>query len=263
MFFQVQSARAPVQPEVLFRVGDLPITNAMTSGMLVLFIIAIFCLIVSWKINLKPGKFQAVAESLTEAFINLIEQISGSRFFALQVLPLIGALFVYIGLSNLLGLFPVLSEITYNHTVLFRTHTSDFNLTFGLALAMVILIQIISIKQAGIFGHIGKYLKFKEVYLGFKESVGKGMFSIVDFIIGLLDIISEVAKVISLSLRLFGNMYAGGVLTAILFGMFALFLPLPWFFMSLLSAIVQAMVFGSLIAAFYSLALDDGSPKKE
>ncbi len=263
MFFQVQSMRAPVQPETLFKIGDFPITNAMTSGLLVLFILIVFSLFISKKTQLKPGKFQTAAEVLTEAFLNLIEQLSGSRKFAFKVLPLIGTLFLYIGLSNLLGLIPILSEITYNKTTLFRTHTSDFNLTFGLALAMVLLIQAMSIRQTGIIGHIGKYLKFKEVFFGFKESFGKGMFAIVDFIIGLLDIISEIAKVISLSLRLFGNMYAGGVLTAILFGMFALFLPLPWFFMSLLSAVVQAMVFGSLIAAFYSLAIDDGSPKTE
>ncbi|MDO9579008.1 MAG: FoF1 ATP synthase subunit a [Bacteroidales bacterium] len=261
MFFQVQSAPIPVKPETIFNIGGFEITNAMTSGLLVLIIIIIVCSIVYRKVNIKPGKFQAMFETLTEAFLNLVEQISGSRRFALDTLPLIGALFVYIGLSNLLGLLPILSEFTYNNTRMFRTHTSDFNLTFGLALALVILIQIISIKKSGIFSYAGKFFKFKEVFLGFKEGFGKGMFAIIDFIIGLLDIVSEFAKVISLSLRLFGNMYAGGVLTAILFGMFALLLPLPWFFMSLLSAIVQAMVFGSLIAAFYSIAAETEAEK--
>ena len=252
MFFQVKSERAPVKPETIFKAGGFEVTNAMISGLLVLAIITILSIKIFRNIKMKPGKLQAVAESLTEAFIGLIEQISGSRKFAFEVLPLIGALFIYIGLSNLLGLIPVLSEITYGGKILFRTHTSDFNLTFGLALAMVILIQLVSIKNSGIFGHIGKYIKIKEIWHGFKQGISPGIIALIDFAIGLLDIVSEVAKVISLSLRLFGNMYAGGVLTAILFGIFAFALPLPWLFMSLLSAVVQAMVFGSLIAAFYS-----------
>ncbi len=256
MFFQVESQVAPVKPETLFKVGGFEFTNSMTSGLLVLLLIAIGSFIISSKIKFIPGKFQSATESLTEAFFNLIEQISGSRKFAFKILPLVGALFVYIGLSNLLGLIPILSEFTYNGIYFFRTHTSDFNITFGLALAMILLIQIESIRDAGLFGHIGKYLKFKEVYLGFKQGFGKGAMAIVDFIIGLLDIVSEIARIISLSLRLFGNMYAGGVLTAILFSMFALLLPLPWFFLSLLAAVVQTMVFGSLVAAFYSLAVD-------
>lgn len=257
MFFQVDTTPVPVKPETLFNIGNLEFTNAMTSGVLVLIVIAIFSFFIYRKLNFKPGKTQSAAEALTESFLTLIEQISGSRSFAFDLLPLIGALLVYIGLSNLFGLIPIISEITYNNITFFRTHTSDFNLTFGLALAMVILIQIVSIKKAGIFGYLGNFFKFKGIYLGFKKGIGAGFMAIVDFIIGLLDVISEIAKVISLSLRLFGNMYAGAVLTAILFGMFALLLPLPWFFMSLLSAIVQAMVFGSLIAAFYSLATRD------
>jgi len=184
MFFQVESQVAPVKPETLFKVGDFEFTNSMTSGLLVLLLIAIGSFIISSKIKFIPGKFQSAVESLTEAFFNLVEQISGSRNFAFKILPLVGALFVYIGLSNLLGLIPILSEFTYNGIYFFRTHTSDFNITFGLALAMILLIQIASIRDAGLFGHIGKYLKFKEVYLGFKQGFGKGAMAIVDFIIG-------------------------------------------------------------------------------
>ena len=75
-------------------------------------------------------------------------------------------------------------------------------------------------------------------------------------LIFLLDIVSEVAKVVSLSLRLFGNMYAGDVLAAILLGAFAAIVPVPWLAMNLLVGVLQAMVFGSLTAAYYTLAIE-------
>jgi len=74
-------------------------------------------------------------------------------------------------------------------------------------------------------------------------------------LIGLLDIVSEFAKVISLSLRLFGNMYAGDVLAAILLGTLAIAVPAPWLAMNLLVGVLQALVFGALTAAYYSLAV--------
>ena len=120
---------------------------------------------------------------------------------------------------------------------------------------MVILTHVASIRDWGIFGHLGKYFKFKEVILGFKKSFGAGMAAIIDFLIGLLDIVSEIAKTISLSLRLFGNMYAGEVLTVVIFAGLAYGLPSAWLAMNLLVAVVQTIVFGSLTAAYYMLAV--------
>ena len=80
---------------------------------------------------------------------------------------------------------------------------------------------------------------------------------IINFLIGLLDIITEVARVISLSIRLFGNMFAGEMLTVIILGFVAYGLPVVWMSMSLLVGVIQAMVFGSLTAAYYMLAVQN------
>jgi len=159
-------------------------------------------------------------------------------------------------------LIPGLSAITYNGVSIFRTPTNDFNMTFSIALAMVILANIMSIRDFGLFGHIGKFVKIKEVVEGFRKSIGAGLLAIIDFFIGLLDIVSEFAKVISLSLRLFGNMYAGEVLAAIFLGALAILIPAPWTAMNLLVGILQAMVFGSLTAAYITLAIATQEPKK-
>jgi F-type H+-transporting ATPase subunit a len=78
--------------------------------------------------------------------------------------------------------------------------------------------------------------------------------AIIDFFIGLLDIVGEATKVISLSLRLFGNMYAGQVLAIIILGFFSIVVPSIWLAMNLFVGVLQAVVFASLVASYYMLA---------
>lgn len=255
MFLQVQAEKPPLQPDIIFSIGDWPITNSLLMiWLIMILLIIIFFKIRKFKLN-PTGKFQQITEMLYEMMLDFLEQLTGSRKSAIGLFPLIGALFIFIGFSNLIGLIPLLTSVTYNGVAFFRTPTNDFNTTFSLALAMVILTHVASIRDWGIFGHLGKYFKFKEVILGFKESFGSGMTAIIDFLIGLLDIVSEVAKTISLSLRLFGNMYAGEVLTVVIFAGLAYGLPSIWLAMNLLVAVVQTIVFGSLTAAYYMLAI--------
>ncbi|OIO20158.1 MAG: hypothetical protein CO029_03850 [Candidatus Magasanikbacteria bacterium CG_4_9_14_0_2_um_filter_41_10] len=256
MFFQVQSEQSGVQPEIIFSVGSLPVTNAMFMGIFMTVIFCVLALYTRRSLRLVPSKFQMIIEIVFTGFASLIEQITGNRKAAIQLLPLIGALFLFLGFGNLFALLPGLTAITYKGISVFRTPTNDFNMTFSIALAMVLLTQLASMRAWGFFGHLGKYFKFKDVYHGFKKGVGAGFLSIIDFLIGLLDIVSEVAKVVSLSLRLFGNMYAGDVLAAILLGAFAAIVPVPWLAMNLLVGVLQAMVFGSLTAAYYTLAIE-------
>lgn len=259
--FQVVTEQPNVQPETLFSILSLPITNAMMANVLVLCLFVLLAIVVSRRKSAIPNGFFVLVETMVESFINLLQQITGKRETAIQLLGLVGAIFLYMGVSNIIILLPGLSSFVYDGVSVFRTPTNDFNTTFSIAFAVIILTNIMSIKAFGMFGHLGKFFKFKEVYIGFKSSIGDGMLSIIDFLIGLLDIISEVAKVVSLSLRLFGNMYAGEVLAAILLGTFAILVPAPWVAMNLLVGILQALVFGALTAAYYTLAVEVAEAK--
>jgi len=225
-------------------------------GVFVTALVTVFALVIRFRSKLIPGKFQNFIELLFEAFIGLLEQISGSREKAEKLLPLIGTIFIFFGISNTVGLIPGLTSITYNGISLFRTPTNDFNMTFSVACGIILLTHIMSIRVFGFFGHLGKFFKFHGVYSGFKKGIRDGMLSIIDFLIGLLDIVSELAKVVSLSLRLFGNMFAGEILAAVILGAFPLFLPAPWMAMNILVGFLQAMVFGSLTAAYYTMAVE-------
>jgi F-type H+-transporting ATPase subunit a len=255
--FQVAVEQPNVQPETVFTLFEsFAVTNAMLTNLLVLGIFIVLAIAISRRKSVVPTGFHVLIETTVESFVNLLQQITGKRETALQLLGLVGAIFLYMGVSNLLLLIPGLSSFTYNGVSLFRTPTNDFNTTFSIAFAVIIITNIMSIKVFGVFGHLGKFFKFKEVYAGFKSSIGDGFLAIIDFLIGLLDIISEIAKVVSLSLRLFGNMYAGEVLAAILLGSFAILVPAPWLAMNLLVGILQALVFGALTAAYYTLAVE-------
>ena len=262
MFLQTQVAQPAVQPETVFSIGNLPVTNAMLMSGVVTLLLLFVSLKIKRTTKLSPSKFQTVVEIIVDAFVGLLESITGNKKAAMQILPLIGALFIYIAFGNLIALIPGVGALSYDGVPLFRTATNDFNLTFSIALAMVVYINYASLKQFGVFGHLGKFFKFKGVYLGFKKGIGEGVLSIVDFLIGLLDIVSEIAKVISLSLRLFGNMYAGDVLAVILLGALSVAVPAPWLAMNLLVGLLQALVFGSLTAAYYALAVEQAEAQE-
>lgn len=246
---------APIRPETVFTLFGVEITNAMILGVVVTFMLLLLSVYASRRMKLKPSRFQLLVERLVLSFHSLTKNILGSEKAADAMLPLIGTLFIFFGIGNIIALIPGVAAITYDGVPIFRTPTNDFNMTFSIALAMIILTHIASLKAFGVFGHLGKFFKFKEVYLGFKKGFGAGMLAIVDFIIGLLDIISELAKVFSLSLRLFGNMFAGEILAAVLLGAFAIAVPMVWLGMNLFVGILQAMVFGALTAAYYGLAV--------
>lgn len=253
---QVQRDIPNIDPDVIFTFIGFPITNSLSLGIMITLLIAFFGIfIVNRKYKISPTGSQAFIEIIYDGITDLIDQITDNRKISEKVIPLIGALFVFIGISNLIEIIPGLTSITYGGIAIFRSPTTDFNTTFSLALAMVIIVQIASLKSWGIFGFLGKYFQFKQVYIGFKNGFGAGAMSLIEFLIGLLDIISEIAKVISLSFRLFGNLYAGQVLAVIILGFMAYLLPTLWSGLGILFGVVQAIVFGALVTAYYTIGL--------
>ncbi len=244
-----------VAPDTIFTIGGFKIVNSTLLSILILLLLIIFCYFIVRRYKLRPHPSQTAIEILYGAMLDFIAQITGSQKYAENLFPIIATIFVYLGISNLISLVPGLTAIEFNGFPIFRGPTTDFNTTFGLALAAVVALQVVSIIDFGPLGYLGKFFKFKEVYLGFRQNIGTGFLAIIDFCIGLLDILGEIAKLVSLSLRLFGNMYAGEILAIIILGAFAYVVPIIWTAMGLLSGIIQALVFGSLVTAYYMLAI--------
>lgn len=244
-----------LDPDIVFTIAGFPIASSTLMILLITLILAVLAGTSVRKFAIRPGKLQAAIELIYEQIVGLVDQITNSRKHSERIFPIIGAMLVYLTVANLIGLIPGLTDLTYDGTPIFRSPTADFNTTFGLALGAVIILQFVSIKDYGALGHLGKFIKIKEVYQGFKQGVSAGFVALIDFFVGVLDIIGEIAKVVSLALRLFGNMYAGNVLMIIIFGAFAYVLPAIWLGMNIFVGVLQAMVFSALVAAYYMLAV--------
>ncbi len=210
-----------------------------------------------------PSGWQNAVEWLVEFLLGLVESVSGKekgrKFF-----PLVASFFLFIMVANLLDIIPGVDTIgTISGAIhpvagflLFgsdsnklipwiRPATTDLNLTIAMAVVSVVTTQIFSFQALGAKEQISKYLNFKALFLG-----GLG---VVDFVVGLLEIISELGRIISFSFRLFGNIFAGSVLLAV----FAFLLPavanvifIPF---EAFVAIIQAFVFAFLTLVFMEL----------
>lgn len=257
-FFQVVESIPSINAPVLGSIGPFSVATSTITTVFITFLVILLCVSVS-KAKLIPSKFQHILEMLYEAILSFIASILGTKEKAEKVIPYIGALMVYLLISNFLPMMPGVSGfyITQEgeHVQLFRGATTDFNTTFGLALAVVCIIQIVGMKEQGVFGYLSHFIQIKQLYQGFRKGIGEGMVAFIGFLVGLIEVISEFAKMLSLSLRLFGNLFAHEVLTVILLGAFAFGLPAIWMGMGFLVGAVQSIVFVALVTVYYSLVL--------
>ena len=257
-FFHVKEPIPTIAAQTLGSVGPITIATSSITILLITLLIIGLCMAVS-RAKLIPGKFQNLMEMFYEMVATFITSIVGTKEKAAVVIPYVGALMVYLLIANLLPMMPGISGFSLvidgEHVPLFRGATTDFNTTFGLALAVVVTMQIVGMKEQGVAGYLSHFIQIKQVIKGFRKGVGEGSVAIIGFLVGLIEIISELAKMLSLSLRLFGNLFAHEVLTVILLGAFAFGVPAIWMGMGVLVGVVQSIVFVALVTVYYSLVL--------
>ena len=137
-----------------------------------------------------------------------------------------------------------------------RVASTDLNFTLALALTSVIVIQILGFRAVGI-NYLNKYLNFGRLgkFL-FREKIGPFdlIFPFVDIFVGFLELIAEIAKLISFSFRLFGNIFAGSVLLFIIGSLVPVVIQSGFVFLELFVGLVQALVFGMLVMVFMTMA---------
>lgn len=255
-----------IQPHEIFSIGPLSFSSSSMMALLALLTFVVLARIVS-KFKLVPGRFQSGVEAIVEMLYSFVEGIVRSKETASKIFPYVASVFLFILFSNLAPLIPFINGFTYHGHHLFTGSTADFNTTFALALASVVIIHIVGIINNGTLHHLGHFIQIKPIIDAvkngktIKEKVAGFFLGLVQFFVGLIEFISEFAKVISLSLRLFGNMFAHEVLMVILLGAFAFVVPALWMGMGILVGVVQAIVFTALITVYYSLLVGNGDKK--
>lgn len=227
--------------EKIFQIGALPITNTLLTTWLTMALILGYAYFVSKKIALIPSFAQSISEIVVESVYNLIVNLADEAR-AKRFLPLILTFFIYILVANYLGLLPGFATIGFfehhDHkevfVPLFRSINSDLNVTLALALISVSVTHYYSITTVGISSYLKRYFSFNPINL----------------FVGLLEIVAEFTKILSLSFRLFGNIFAGEALLITISSLFAFILPLPFMFLEIIVGFVQAAIFMMLTLVF-------------
>ena len=241
-----------ITSETLFHIGSLPVTNTLLTAWFVMALLIIGALIFHASLKRAPGRVQALIEFVIEALLGFFESIGGSREAARRFFPLTATIFTFVLFSNWAGILPGVGSIGFKEVhegkevfaPLFRSVYSDLNMTLALALITVTLSHFFGFMALGFKEHIGKFVSFKSPIGAF---------------VGLLEIISEFGKIVSLSFRLFGNIFAGEVLLTIIAFLVPYAVPLPFLGLELFVGFIQALVFAVLtMVAFSSFTVAHG-----
>lgn len=251
--------------EPIAHVGGFTITNSLLMSWVTVFVLVAFFVTIGKRLKNVPGKIQMVFELLLEEALKLGDTITGGRHKTEKLLPIVLALFLFVLINNWLGLLPGVGTIGWIETgseglvfvPLLRGATADLNTTLAISLFAVIMSHIMGVVALGAWGHLNKFINIKTLLEIPKKMFKEPIVIVVNpikFFVGLVESIGEIAKVASLSFRLFGNIFAGEVLLASMMALFAYFLPLPFMFLEIIVGLVQALVFSILTLAFMSMA---------
>jgi len=293
--FIVGGIYAPVQPEIVVApeklieepiignflgFGPLYLVNVLPTLAVTLVLIVVIAFFTNRSLknsantDLVPRGIGNLMEAFFELLYNLTEGSAGTKYVRM-IFPWFATIMFYVLFANLLKLIPGFESIGVLHphggehavhelhgwqifnaelskeyvlAPFFRGISVDLNFTFSLALISVVMIQVVGFRAQG-FGYLSKFFNTKRM---FKVP----FFGAMDFLVGLLELISELSKILSFAFRLFGNMFAGIVLVAIVAGLLGKISILPAMIMmfELFVGVIQAFVFGMLTMVFMAQA---------
>ncbi|MDO8753093.1 MAG: F0F1 ATP synthase subunit A [Anaerolineales bacterium] len=264
--------------------GPLYLVNTMPTLAVTLILLGVIAFFTnrslkrSQKTDLVPRGIGNVVEGILEVLYNLTEGSAGTKW-ARAIFPWFATIMIYVLFANLLKLIPGFESIGVLHPAhgeghaiaplfgnwssllpakveeggfilapFFRGISVDLNFTAALAIIAVVAIQVIGFRAQGL-GYLSKFFNTRRMFQ-------VPFFGAMDFLVGLLELISELSKILSFAFRLFGNMFAGIVLVAIVAGLLGRISILPAMIMmfELFVGIIQAFVFGMLTMVFMAQA---------
>lgn len=206
-----------LKAEEIFRLGGFAVTNTLLLSGVIFFFFLVGGYLMRRRLALVPGGAQNILEVAMDGMLGLMDSVLGNRQRSEKYLPLIGTIFFLVLVSNWTGLIPGVGSVGFTRghefAPLFRAPSSDLNFTLAIALISVVAANIFGIRALGFGSHIKKFFNFSGP---------------IQFFIGILEFISEIAKVISFSFRLFGNVFAGEVLLVIIGFLAPYVAPIPF-----------------------------------
>ncbi|MBI4449453.1 F0F1 ATP synthase subunit A [Candidatus Uhrbacteria bacterium] len=233
--------------EALFHIGTFPVTNTLIMSWIIIAGLLALVLVARRRFALVPSGIGHAVEAVVDGLLSFVDSITLDRKRSMRFLPIIATIFLFVILSNWIELVPGLGTIGLweeheGRTILvpfIRSASADLNVTLAIALFSVVITQIVGVREVGAGLHIKKFFNFSGPIM---------------FFVGILELISEFAKVISFSFRLFGNIFAGEVLLIVVSTLAPYIVPLPFLVLEIFVGFVQALVFSMLTLVNLNMA---------
>jgi len=235
------------------KVGELfgiPITNTLLTSWAVILILFVIAFFVGRNLKMVPGRIQTLFESMVSFILDYMTEVLEDGKLARKLFPLITTLFLFIFASNILEFTPGIGSWgLIEHTALGETFTpllrsvnTDLNVTLALAIIAFVTIEVVGVATLG-------FVKYTRKFLNFSSPIA--------FLVGIIELFSEVARLISFSFRLFGNIFAGEVLIVVIMFFVPYFIPVPMMLFEVFVGLIQAAIFALLTLFFVKMAITE------
>ena len=243
------SLHVSVKADEIFTIFGFPVTNSHMLGVVGLIVLMwlMFRTRAAALGKKKPTFMTRLMNWTFDGLYKTVGQVIPDQKWARRVAPLCITIFFFIVAQYWLGLLPVVGPITVgaHGTPLFRGGVADLNMTFGLAIVTIVAVQVYAFKYLGFKGNMGRYFvnPLKDPIMSF---------------VGILELVAEFSRMLGLSFRLFGNVFAGEILLAVIAYMAKLASPAalqPFYLFELFIGGIQAYIFFMLSTVFISLGL--------
>ena len=259
--------------EVVFHILGFPVTNSLIGAWITIIFLVTFCFLVTRKITLVPGRRQALLEIALESLLGFCQRVAGEkngrRFF-----PVIATIFFYVVFNAWLSLLPGYGSIfvrtAEGEVHLLRGANTDINTTLSIALIAFVFIEVTGLRALGI-RYLGKFINLVGVVnVGrllmkgqFKAALSGLLMGVINIFVGILELVSELIRIVSFTFRLFGNMTAGEILLLVVVFLVPWVLAVPFYVLELLVGFVQALIFAGLTLIFLTMAVISHSHQEE
>jgi F-type H+-transporting ATPase subunit a len=218
------------------------ISNTILTQWIVIVLILVGAILLTRGLTMLPGRGQNIFETFYETLGDFGVGLAGPP--ARPYIPIFAAFFLLIIFSNWIGLVPGVGRVEW-----LRAPSSDVNITLGLALVSFAIFEGEGFRKLGFRGYAGKFFPFYE----FKAGIGAGVIAL---FVGLVELMLEFVKPITLSMRLFGNIYGGEVALGVITGLTLAIIPVGLLGLDFLLNAIQALIFSVLTLVFITLAIE-------
>jgi len=264
-WLSVPTPSPEIPASTLFHVFNYPVTNTTITAWLSIILLTVVFYFGTRKLKMVPGRFQMALESVIGYVSDLCNDVVGEKY-GRKFFVFVTTIFLFVITNAWMGLIPGVGSIIV-HTAegeaeLFRAANTDINLPLALAILAFFFIEYWGIKINGFkyFGRFANTRKFtsstgKLLKGDVKAGIGGMLLGFIDIFIGIIELFSELMRIVSFTFRLFGNMIGGEILLLMMLSLAPFLLAIPFYGLEVLVGFIQALVFSSLTLVFTQMAI--------